>query len=107
MWVVFLCDSYLDPLKCPYSVGYKVSMPRTRKQTENVVVEVKVPEVLITRQQYFQDIKVRWQIHQYEVNKLREDVSKLSEIVAPYVKQAVDYVTEKYQQLVANRVAVQ
>ena len=78
-------------------------MPRTRKQTVNVVAEVKVPQVLITRQQYIQDIKVRWEIHQYEVNKLREDVSKFTAMIAPYVKQTIDYVTEKYQQLIAQR----
>jgi acyl CoA:acetate/3-ketoacid CoA transferase len=84
-------------------------MPRARKQTVDAVVvtpEVKVPEVLITRQQYIEDIKVRWQIHQYEVNKLREDVTKFTQTVAPYVKQSVDYLTEKYQQLIARRVAV-
>ena len=81
-------------------------MPRTRKQTANVVAEVSIPQVMITREQYFQDIKVRWQIHQYEVNKLREDVVKFTETVSPYVKQAVDYVTEKYQQLVSRQVTV-
>lgn len=79
-------------------------MTRTRKQTANVAAEVKVPEVLITRQQYIQDIKVRWEIHQYEVNKLREDVSKFTTMIAPYVKQTIDYVTEKYQQLSTQRV---
>jgi hypothetical protein len=78
-------------------------MTRTRKQTANVAAEVKVPEVLITRQQYIQDIKVRWEIHQYEVNKLREDVTKFSQTVSPYVKQMIDYTTEKYQQLFARR----
>jgi len=84
-------------------------MPRARKQPADAVVvapEVKVPEVLITREQYLQDIKVRWQIHQYEVNKLREDVVKFTQTVAPYVKQSVDFLTEKYQQLIARRVAV-
>jgi hypothetical protein len=83
-------------------------MPRTRKQTADAVVapEVKVPEILITREQYLQDIKVRWAIHQYEVNKLREDVVKFTQTVAPYVKQSVEYVTEKYQQLFARRVTV-
>ena len=81
-------------------------MPRTRKQTVNVVAEVSAPQVMITREQYLQDIKVRWQIHQYEVNKLREDVVKFTETVSPYVKQAVDYVTEKYQQLIAQRATV-
>ena len=80
-------------------------MPRARKQTSDVVAvapEVSVPKVLITRDQYFQDIKVRWQIHQYEVNKLREDVVKFTQIVSPYVKQIVTFI----EQLTARRVAV-
>mgnify|MGYP006276021561 CR=1 FL=1 len=80
-------------------------MPRARKQTTVEVVvapEVKVPEVLITRQQYIQDIKVRWEIHQYEVNKLREDVSKFTQTVAPYVKNALNFLTEKYQEISAK-----
>jgi len=77
-------------------------MPRTRKQTVNVVAEVKVPQVLITRQQYIQDIKVRWEIHQYEVNKLVEDVRNFTQTVAPYVKNALDFLTEKYQQISAK-----
>jgi len=77
-------------------------MPRARKQTANVEVvvnEVKVPEVLITRQQYIEDIKVRWQIHQYEVNKLREDVRNFTQTVAPYVKTVLDFADAQYQQL--------
>ena len=80
-------------------------MPRARKQTVvevSVAPEVKVPEVLITRQQYIQDIKVRWQIHQYEVNKLREDVSKVTQTVAPYVKNVLDYLDTQYQQIRAK-----
>jgi hypothetical protein len=77
-------------------------MPRTRKQTANVLAvapEVKVPEVLITRDQYVQDIKVRWEIHQYEVNKLVEDVRNFTQIVAPYAKNALDFLIEKYQEI--------
>jgi hypothetical protein len=81
-------------------------MPRARKQTANVEVvvanEVKVPEVLITRQQYIEDIKVRWQIHQYEVNKLRDDLSKVTQTVAPYVKNVLDYLDTQYQQIRAK-----
>ena len=93
----------MGPVKCPSIVRRIYSMPRARKQTVNVASEVKVPEVLITREQYFQDIKVRWEIHQYEVNKLREDVIKFTQTVSPYVKQVIDYTTEKYQQLFARR----
>ena len=77
-------------------------MPRARKQTVVEVViadEVKVPEVLITRQQYIQDIKVRWAIHQYEVNKLRDDLSKVTQTVAPYVKTVLDFAEAQYQQI--------
>ena len=76
-------------------------MPRARKQTENVSVapEVSIPQVLITREQYIQDIKVRWQIHLYEVNKLREDVVKFTQTVSPYVKTVLDFAEAQYQQI--------
>jgi hypothetical protein len=77
-------------------------MPRNRKQTSDVAAEVKVPEVLITRQQYIQDIKVRWEIHQYEVSKLVEDVRNFTQTVAPYVKNALDFLNEKYKQVSAR-----
>ena len=59
-------------------------------------------EVLITRQQYIEDIKVRWQIHQYEVNKLREDVRNFTQTVSPYVKTVLDYLDTQYQQIRAK-----
>jgi|TARA_R100000030_G_scaffold12316_2_gene8231 hypothetical protein len=33
------------------------------------------PEVLLTAADYLEDIKARWEIHQYEVTKLREDIA--------------------------------
>jgi hypothetical protein len=85
-------------------------MPRSRKQPVAqvvVVTEVKVPEVLITRQQYIEDIKVRWQIHQYEVNKLVEDVRNFTQIVVPYIQKALDFTSEKYQEVRAKYATVQ
>tara|TARA_A100001234_G_scaffold162807_1_gene144124 strand:+ start:443 stop:607 length:165 start_codon:yes stop_codon:yes gene_type:complete len=35
------------------------------------------PEVLLSRAEYIEDIKVRWAIHQFEVKKLQEDISLL------------------------------
>ena len=55
---------------------------------------------------YAEDIKVRWQIHEYEFAKFGEDVRKAVKFCAPYVKQAVNYSVSKYQQLIASRVAV-
>ena len=65
-----------------------------RKQSE-----VSMPKVLITRDQYLQDIKIRWQIHQYEINKLAEDLNKVAQTVAPYVQKIMDYSVSKYQEL--------
>ena len=33
------------------------------------------PEVLLTAADHWEDIKVRWEIHQYEVNHLLKDLS--------------------------------
>jgi len=82
-------------------------MTRNRKQTANVVAEVKDPEVLITRQQYIQDIKVRWQIHQTEINNLVEDVKKAVNVCSPYVQKALDYSVAKYQEIRARYVTAQ
>lgn len=76
-------------------------MPRIRKQSE-----VSVPEVLITRDQYLQDIKIRWQIHQYEINKLAEDLKKVAQTVAPYVQKVMDYSVARYQEIRDRRVTV-
>lgn len=32
------------------------------------------PQVLLTAADYLEDIKARWEIHQYEVEELRKDV---------------------------------
>jgi hypothetical protein len=56
-------------------------------------------KVLITKEQYIEDIKVRWQIHQYEINKLGEDLNKVAQTVAPYVQKIMDYSVSKYQEL--------
>ena len=33
------------------------------------------PEVLLSRADYIEDVKIRWQIHQYEIAKLNEDMA--------------------------------
>lgn len=56
-------------------------------------------KVLIAKEQYIEDIKVRWQIHQYEINKLGEDLNKVAQTVAPYVQKIMDYSVSKYQEI--------
>ena len=55
------------------------------------------PQVIVTRDEYLADIKVRWEIHQYETNKLVEDVKNLVNFVKPYISQTVEYVKDSYQ----------
>ena len=55
------------------------------------------PEVsLISRDQYLQDVKNRWQIHQFETQQLWEDLVKVYNYVLPYVTKSIDYVTSAY-----------
>ena len=63
-------------------------------------------KVLITKEQYIEDIKVRWQIHQYEINKLGEDLNKVAQTVAPYVQKIMDYSVSKYQEVRARYVTM-
>ena len=70
-------------------------MPRAKKTLK--VEELSPMTPIVTRDQYIQDIKIRWAIHQYEVSKLIEDVKKGSEFVKPYIQQTVEFVKETYQ----------
>lgn len=76
-------------------------MPRARKKpstvSQPVATEVKAPDVIISRQQYIEDIKVRWQIHQYEWNKLREDLNQAYEYLVPQFQKYRDYAVTAYQ----------
>ena len=48
------------------------------------------PEVLLSRADYLEDVKVRWQIHLYEVEKLQEDLSALSKVISEKISQFSD-----------------
>ena len=43
------------------------------------------PEVLLSRADYIEDIKIRWEIHQYEVKKLQQDISYLFNMITDKV----------------------
>ena len=55
------------------------------------------PQVIVTRQEYLADIKVRWRIHQYETNKLVEDVKQLVDFVEVIINRYIDFVRVSYQ----------
>jgi hypothetical protein len=73
----------------------KVTPIEEVKVTETPV-KVK-PEVnLISRDLYLQDVKNRWQIHQFETQQLWQDLVKGYNYVFPYVTKSIEYVTSAY-----------
>jgi len=78
----------------PKSVN-KVTPIEEVKVTETPV-KVKPEVSLISRDQYLQDVKNRWQIHQFETQQLWEDLVKGYNYVLPYVTKSIDYVTSAY-----------
>ena len=57
------------------------------------------PQVIVTRHEYLADIKVRWEIHQFETKKLVEDVKDLVDFVKPFINRYVDFVRVSYQRV--------
>ena len=76
----------------------EVKVVETPVKVKPEVAPVKVkPEVkLISRDLYLQDVKNRWQIHQFETQQLWEDLVKGYNFVAPYVTKSIEYVTSAY-----------
>ena len=73
----------------------KVTPIEEVKVTETPV-KVKPEVSLISRDQYLQDVKNRWQIHQFETQQLWEDLVKVYNFVFPYVTKSIEYVTSAY-----------
>ena len=71
-------------MSSPKKPVVKVSTVRTLKS-------VKRPSTarLISTQRYFQDIRTRWAIHNYEITMLISDLTKGFKAVQPYHAQAV------------------
>jgi len=59
-------------------------------------VKVKPEVKLISRDLYLQDVKNRWQIHQFETQQLWQDLVKGYNYVFPYVTKSIEYVTSAY-----------
>ena len=59
-------------------------------------VKVKPEVKLISRDLYLQDVKNRWQIHQFETQQLWQDLVNGYNFVFPYVTKSIEYVTSAY-----------
>ena len=65
--------------------------PRTSKKVTDIY-----PKVLVTREQYVEDIKVRWKIHQIESKLFLDDCKKGIATVTPYFQSTVKYIQSLY-----------
>ena len=67
-----------------------------KKVTETKATRVRPAKPNLTIADYTADIKVRWEIHQWETQELWNDVVKGYNNLKPVVAQSVDYVKDSY-----------
>ena len=94
------------PVKSTSATPTKTRKTRTRKtSTKKPVVKVSTVRTLksvkrpstarlISTQRYFQDIRTRWAIHNYEITMLISDLTKGFNAVKPYHTQLVKLVSK-------------
>tara|TARA_Y100001963_G_scaffold116844_1_gene162446 strand:- start:301 stop:591 length:291 start_codon:yes stop_codon:yes gene_type:complete len=94
------------PVKSPAANPTKTRKTRTRKTstkkpvakvtTVRTLKSVKRPSTarLISTQRYLNDIKTRWQIHNYEITMLISDLTKGYKAVKPYHTQLVKLINQ-------------
>ena len=86
------------------SVTKYTHTPHNNKVTETPTPSKVRPEKPnLSRKDYMDDIKIRWQIHQWEVNEAWEDTKKGYHFVKPYLQKGWNYSLELYA-LVAKQV---
>ena len=73
----------------------KVTKIEVKKVDTPVKVRPSQPNLKV--EDYISDIKVRWQIHEFETQQLWEDVIKGYNLATPYLKQGVTYVKDSYK----------
>ncbi len=75
----------------------KYSKPlEIKKVTETNPSKVRPEKPNLTWEDYRDDVKVRWEIHSYEVQELWNDTVKVYNNVKPFVIKTVDYVKDSY-----------
>ena len=67
-----------------------------KKVTETKATKVRPANPTLTIADYTADIKVRWEIHQWETQELWNDVVKGYNNAKPVVVQSVNYVKDSY-----------
>ena len=67
-----------------------------KKVTETKATKVRPAKSNLTIADYTADIKVRWQIHQWETQELWNDIVKGYNNAKPIVVQSINYVKDSY-----------
>ena len=82
------------------SVTKYTHTPQNNKVTETPTPSKVRPEKPnLSRKDYMDDIKIRWQIHQWEVNEAWEDTKKGYHFVKPYLQKGWNYSVELYTKM--------
>ncbi len=76
----------------------KVTKTVTKVQPKVIATPTmdKPSATLISRQQYLEDVKNRWNIHLFETQELWKDLVKGYNYLLPFAKKTVNYVRESY-----------
>ena len=89
------------PVKSPTQIKEvvtKYTQPIEIKKVTETPTPVKTapPKPNLKWEDYRDDIKIRWEIHQWETKELGEDSVKLYQSVKPVVIKTIDYVKDSY-----------
>ena len=90
-----------EPRKSPTQIKEvvtKYTQPIEIKKVTETPTPVKTapPKPNLKWEDYRDDIKIRWEIHQWETKELWEDSVKLYQSVKPVVIKTIDYVKDSY-----------
>jgi len=67
-----------------------------KKVTEETPVKSAPKQPNLSRQDYMDDMKVRWEIHQFETQELWNDLVKGYKLAQPMVIKTIEYVKDSY-----------
>ena len=74
----------------------KAASAPVKKSTSAVPTKVRPAKPNLNWEDYRDDVKVRWEIHQFETQELWNDLVKGYNYLLPFAKKTVNYVRESY-----------
>ena len=74
----------------------KVTQPRVIMTESTTASKIRPEKPNLSLKDYRDDVKDRWEIHQWETQELWKDMVKVYNNAKPFVAKTVDYVKESY-----------